>query len=165
MSVGQGTCTDHSWAQALPIFLDRLLNPLAAILLSITVGLLLDHHLSGGGAGHRSITLPNFCVELRWAAVPQVVLIFGEIIPQSICTRYGLQVGAYSAYFVRVLMVLCAVIAWPISKLLDWVLGPEHEVNCGPPSSTGWLFSMYACEQGKPPKTAAEMHGETVRGF
>jgi len=35
----------------------------------------------------------------------QVVLVFGEIILQSICTRYGLQVGAYSAYFVRVLVV------------------------------------------------------------
>ena len=67
-------------------------------------------------------------VQKRRGRFLQVVLIFGEIIPQSICTRYALQVGAYSAYFVRALMMCTAVVAWPISKLLDWVLGPEHEV-------------------------------------
>ena len=44
--------------QALPLFLDRLLDPVTAVLISITV-----------------------------------VLIFGEIIPQAVCTRYGLAVG------------------------------------------------------------------------
>jgi len=80
-------------------------------------------------------------IDLPGRTLLQVVLIFGEIIPQSICTRYGLQVGAYSAYFVRVLMVFCALIAWPISKLLDWVLGPEYEV---PPAFTSFGF-LHAC--------------------
>lgn len=31
-----------------------------------------------------------------------VVLLFGEIIPQAACSRYGLQIGAYSAPFVQV---------------------------------------------------------------
>lgn len=52
----------------------------------------------------------------------------GEIIPQAICSRYGLQVGAYSAWFVRGLMFVCAAIAWPISKILDHILGHEQEV-------------------------------------
>eukprot|EP00877_Chromochloris_zofingiensis_P014184 jgi/Chrzof1/9019/Cz03g33060.t1 len=55
-----------------------------------------------------------------------VVLVFGEVLPQAVCSRYGLQVGAYSAWFVQALMICCAPIAWPIGKLLDLVLGGEH---------------------------------------
>ena len=40
-----------------------------------------------------------------------------------------LSAGAYSAWFVRLLMLVCGVIAFPISKILDWVLGSEHEVS------------------------------------
>ena len=43
--------------------------------------------------------------------------------------RYGLAVGSYSAWLVRALMVLCWPIAWPISKLLDYLLGSEHSVG------------------------------------
>ena len=57
----------------------------------------------------------------------------GEIIPQSICSKHALAVGAYSAYFVRALMLLCGVVAYPISKLLDWVLGAEQEVGYSSP--------------------------------
>ena len=46
-----------------------------------------------------------------------LMVAFGEIIPQSICSRYAL-------YIVWFLMVYMAVLAWPISWLLD-VLGEE----------------------------------------
>ncbi|KAL6749260.1 hypothetical protein V8C86DRAFT_2852241 [Haematococcus lacustris] len=55
-----------------------------------------------------------------------VVLVFGEILPQAICSRYGLKVGAYSAWFVRALMCLCSPLAWPVAKLLDYLLGADH---------------------------------------
>ncbi|XP_050908115.1 DUF21 domain-containing protein At1g47330 [Lathyrus oleraceus] len=52
-----------------------------------------------------------------------LILIFGEILPQAICTRYGLMVGATLAPLVRVLLVVFYPIAYPISKVLDWMLG------------------------------------------
>jgi hypothetical protein len=42
-----------------------------------------------------------------------------------------LQVGAYSAWFVRALMLVCSPIAYPIARLLDFVLGAEHSVSAG----------------------------------
>ncbi|XP_059313859.1 DUF21 domain-containing protein At4g33700 isoform X2 [Lycium ferocissimum] len=46
-----------------------------------------------------------------------------EIIPQSLCSRYGLAIGAATAPIVRVLVWICFPIAYPISKLLDFLLG------------------------------------------
>ncbi|THG08211.1 hypothetical protein TEA_010750 [Camellia sinensis var. sinensis] len=56
-----------------------------------------------------------------------LILLFGEIIPQSICTRYGLVIGASVAPMVRVLVWICFPVAYPISKLLDFLLGNGHE--------------------------------------
>ncbi|KAJ3374998.1 hypothetical protein GGF31_005720 [Allomyces arbusculus] len=61
-----------------------------------------------------------------WPAVvisTTLIVIFGEIIPQAVCSRYGLAVGANCAWFVRALMWILSPIAYPISKLLDWILG------------------------------------------
>jgi len=55
-------------------------------------------------------------------------ILAGEVVPQAICSRYGLMVGAYSAWFVRLLMILTMPISWPIAKLLDVLLGSEHSV-------------------------------------
>ncbi|KAK9097104.1 hypothetical protein Sjap_022601 [Stephania japonica] len=49
-----------------------------------------------------------------------------EIIPQSVCSRHGLAIGAAAAPFVRVLVWICFPIAYPISKLLDLLLGHGH---------------------------------------
>ncbi|KAJ6724037.1 ANCIENT CONSERVED DOMAIN PROTEIN-RELATED [Salix koriyanagi] len=79
--------------EALPIFLDKLVPPWAAILVSVTL-----------------------------------ILMFGEILPQAVCTRYGLTVGATLAPLVRALLLLFFPISYPISKVLDWMLGKGHAV-------------------------------------
>lgn len=55
-----------------------------------------------------------------------VIVIFGEIIPQSICVRYGLPIGAWMSPLVLVLMYILAPVAWPTAKLLDRLLGEDH---------------------------------------
>ncbi|TVU48547.1 hypothetical protein EJB05_08188 [Eragrostis curvula] len=77
--------------EALPIFLDKLVPSVVAILISVTL-----------------------------------ILAFGEIMPQAICTRYGLSVGAMAAPVVRVLLIVFFPVAYPISKLLDRLLGKGH---------------------------------------
>lgn len=54
------------------------------------------------------------------------VLIFGEVVPQAVCTRYGLAIGAYLAPMVYFLMGAFFIVAYPFSKMLDWFLGTEH---------------------------------------
>jgi hypothetical protein len=52
----------------------------------------------------------------------------GEILPQAVCSRYGLSIGGHAAPVVRLLMWLTAPISWPIGKGLDWLLGKEQPV-------------------------------------
>lgn len=53
------------------------------------------------------------------------ILVFGEIIPQAVCSRYALYIGARSIPIVRVFVLLFWPLSWPISKLLDYALGRE----------------------------------------
>lgn len=55
------------------------------------------------------------------------ILYFGEIIPQSVCHRYGLIIGAYAVPLVKLFMLITAVLSYPTAKLLDWLLGHEKD--------------------------------------
>nr|TKS07326.1 hypothetical protein D5086_0000114330 [Populus alba] len=49
--------------------------------------------------------------------VLSLVLVFGEILPQAVCNRYGLTVGAAMTPLARVLLLLFFPISYPVSKV------------------------------------------------
>lgn len=51
------------------------------------------------------------------------VLLFGEILPQAICSRYGLAIGSALVPVVRTLSMISCPVTWPLAKLLDLLLG------------------------------------------
>lgn len=67
--------------------------------------------LFGGIAGFLSSTL--------------IILYIGEIIPQAVCHRFGLVIGAYAIPIVRFFMYITAPLSFTTAKLLDFFLGGE----------------------------------------
>ncbi|MED6132376.1 DUF21 domain-containing protein [Stylosanthes scabra] len=75
------------------------------------------------------------------------VLFFGEVIPQAICSRYGLAVGANLAWLVRILMIICYPVAYPVGKVLDYLLG--HNEALFRRAQLKALVSIHSQEAGK----------------
>ncbi|ORE05698.1 DUF21-domain-containing protein [Rhizopus microsporus var. microsporus] len=85
---------------------------LSNVIVNETLPIILDGVLGGG-----------------WKAVvisTALIVIFGEVIPQSVCVRYGLAIGAKTAGMVLALMYLMYPIAYPTALLLDYFLGESH---------------------------------------
>lgn len=73
-----------------------------------------------------TLILGNY-LEGIFAAVGSTLLIvvFGEIIPQAACSRHGLAVGAHTRHITYSMMFLTYIVTFPLSKILDFVLGKE----------------------------------------
>ncbi|KAF2998550.1 hypothetical protein E8E13_005357 [Curvularia kusanoi] len=85
---------------------------LSNVITNETLPIVLDRSLGGGWPAVLSSTV--------------LIVIFGEVVPQSICVRYGLPIGAWCAPIVLGLMWIMSPIAWPTAKLLDYLLGEDH---------------------------------------
>src|ERR1700753_1463893 len=72
---------------------------LGNVITNETLPVVLDRSLGGGWPAVLSSTV--------------LIVIFGEIAPQSVCVRYGLPIGAFCAPLVLCLMWLLAPVAWP----------------------------------------------------
>uniref|UniRef100_A0AC35FQK4 CNNM transmembrane domain-containing protein n=1 Tax=Panagrolaimus sp. PS1159 TaxID=55785 RepID=A0AC35FQK4_9BILA len=58
--------------------------------------------------------------------LPAAIIVFiGEIIPQAICCRHGLIIGSRTRYITTFFIVLTFVVSYPLSKILDWLIGVE----------------------------------------
>ncbi|KAF2396936.1 DUF21-domain-containing protein [Trichodelitschia bisporula] len=102
---------------------------LSNVITNETLPIVLDRSLGGGWPAVLGSTiligmhqLFSYCR----SAVLISIVIFGEVVPQSICVRYGLPIGAFMAPVVLGLMWIMAPIAYPTAKLLDYLLGKDH---------------------------------------
>lgn len=83
---------------------------LGNVLVNSTLAIFLDG-LAGGVAGVLGSTA--------------AIVVFGEIVPQSICSRHALAVGAKTLWLTKLFMIITFPVAYPISRILDRILGIE----------------------------------------
>lgn len=53
------------------------------------------------------------------------ITILGEILPQAVCSRHGLAIGAKTLWLTKLFMLITFPVAFPISFILDKLLGEE----------------------------------------
>lgn len=58
-------------------------------------------------------------------AATGLIVVFGEIIPQAVFSRFALSLGARIAWFVKIIIFILLPITWPIAWILNKTLGDE----------------------------------------
>ncbi|KAB0361427.1 hypothetical protein FD754_005583 [Muntiacus muntjak] len=84
---------------------------LGNVLVNTSLTILLDNLIGSGLVAVASSTIG--------------IVIFGEIVPQALCSRHGLAVGANTIILTKFFMLITFPLSYPISKLLDFFLGQE----------------------------------------
>jgi metal transporter CNNM len=54
-----------------------------------------------------------------------MIVLVGEIIPQAICSRYGLVIGAHTHVITWACMLITGIISYPLGFILNKILGQE----------------------------------------
>jgi len=54
-----------------------------------------------------------------------LIVIFGEILPQAVFSRFALVLGAKTVWIVKIFLYILYPICWPIAWMLDKALGEE----------------------------------------
>ena len=114
--------------EALPLFLDRLVGTIMAIAISVTLIVLFGEYVFPVPSHllHNMLTIYCYYFLFVFIFYFYYFLFILRIIPQAICTRFGLAIGGHLYWFVWILIIVVFPIAWPISKLLDVILGGTH---------------------------------------
>ena len=62
-----------------------------------------------------------------WSVLAATLLIvfLGEIIPQTLCSRFGLLFNHTLAWLTNIIVILTFPFSYPVSQLLDWILNDE----------------------------------------
>jgi metal transporter CNNM len=100
--------------EALPIFLDTLVPSVVAILISVTLILAFGEV----GTCPLSFHFILLCVPAARLIASLLSALHAQIMPQAICTRYGLSVVAMATPLVRILLLVFFPVAYPISKVI-----------------------------------------------
>lgn len=93
-------------ATALPLFLERLFDPVISLVVSVTA-----------------------------------VLFFGEVIPQATFVRRAIPVCSFLSPFIWLLIAATFVVSFPVSKLLDKIIG--HKVEAMEKEQLGAFFALH----------------------